>query len=78
MLTLKRTLEEMDQYFKDSHWFVPLSKTDRVGSKDRERDLAMGESAFILNVTAFTDHADGEKVSNAMNLTHDEYHGSKA
>jgi len=33
----------MDLYFKNSYWFVPLAKNDRIGSKDRERDLAMGE-----------------------------------
>ena len=42
-LTKQRTLEEMDLYFKNSYWFVPLAKNDRIGSKDRERDLAMGE-----------------------------------
>jgi hypothetical protein len=46
----KRTLEEMDQYFRDNYWFVPLAKTDRIGSKDRERDLAMGESTTLLGV----------------------------
>jgi hypothetical protein len=68
----------MDQYFRDSYWFVPLSKTERVGSKDRERDLAMGES-HSPDVVVVADISDGEKVSNAMNMTHDEYHGgSKA
>lgn len=39
-----RTLEEMDQYFRDSYWLVPLSQASKVGSHDRERQLATGES----------------------------------
>jgi hypothetical protein len=36
-------------------------------------------SSIVLDAMAVADVADGEKVSNAMNLTHDEYHGgSKA
>jgi hypothetical protein len=40
----------MDQYFRDSYWFVPMSKLAGVGSKDRERDLAMGESLLCATV----------------------------
>lgn len=37
--TKGRTLEEMDQYFTDTHWIVPLSKAAKVGTHARERDL---------------------------------------
>lgn len=38
----------MDQYFKDSHWLVPLSSASKVGAHDRERQLAEGESCPTL------------------------------
>lgn len=39
-----RTLEEMDNLFQDSYWIVPLSPAAKVGTHDRERQLAMGKS----------------------------------
>lgn len=41
--TKGRTLEEMDDYFASTNWFVPLAKTKHLDSRARERELAEKE-----------------------------------
>nr|XP_018267441.1 glucose transporter [Kwoniella dejecticola CBS 10117]OBR89599.1 glucose transporter [Kwoniella dejecticola CBS 10117] len=41
--TKGRTLEEMDLYFRETHWFVPGAKTPAVSAKEREEQLAQGQ-----------------------------------
>ncbi|KAL7419267.1 hypothetical protein Q5752_006104 [Cryptotrichosporon argae] len=41
--TKGRTLEEMDEYFANTHWIVPLSHYKGVAAGERERELARGE-----------------------------------
>jgi len=38
--TKGRTLEEMDEYFARTNWFVPLAKTEKIDAAARERKLA--------------------------------------
>ncbi|KAK8850309.1 hypothetical protein IAR55_004226 [Kwoniella newhampshirensis] len=40
--TRGRTLEEMDNYFRDTHWLVPAVKQEHIGARDREVQLAQG------------------------------------
>ena len=42
--TKGRTLEEMDDYFASTNWFVPLAKTKHLDSRARERELAQKEN----------------------------------
>lgn len=63
--TRGRTLEEMDAYFKDTHWIVPLSKTQHVSSHTREHQLA-GMFPFDPNEPAFTDCRVGESSADVV------------
>ncbi|OCF54382.1 glucose transporter [Kwoniella mangroviensis CBS 10435] len=41
--TKGRTLEEMDTYFRETHWFVPGAKVPSISSTEREVQLTQGE-----------------------------------
>lgn len=41
-----RTLEEMDDYFRNNHWIVPLAKIQNVSATTREKELAAGKYLF--------------------------------
>lgn len=41
--TKGRTLEEMDEYFRTTHWFVPLAKVEDVQAGEREAQLVEGK-----------------------------------
>ncbi|EKD05555.1 glucose transporter [Trichosporon asahii var. asahii CBS 8904] len=53
--TKGRTLEEMDDYFASTNWFVPLAKTKDLDSRARERELAEKE-----NENQFPEKEDGK------------------
>lgn len=42
--TKGRTLEEMDHYFANTHWFVPLAKYENIDAGARERELVAREA----------------------------------
>lgn len=76
-----RTLEEMDTLFTDSYWIVPMSPAAKVGTHDRERQLAMGKLSFHgsspLRVIEADSELEGEGVPSKKELGHEEY-GLKA
>lgn len=39
LLSQGRTLEEMDIFFKDNHWIVPLAKDRTIDAGAREREF---------------------------------------
>lgn len=41
--TRGRTLEEMDEYFKETNWFVPTAKVENVYAGEREQQLVQGK-----------------------------------
>lgn len=53
--TKGRTLEEMDDYFASTSWFVPLAKTTSLDARARERELAALQEP--------SDEKDDEKAS---------------
>ncbi|OCF40858.1 glucose transporter [Kwoniella heveanensis CBS 569] len=46
--TKGRTLEEMDSYFRDNHWIVPLARVQGVSVSEREQQLAHGQTTAVL------------------------------
>ena len=41
--TSGRTLEEMDTYFRQTSWIVPLSEVESISADTREQELARCE-----------------------------------
>lgn len=42
-VALQRTLEEMDDYFRNTNWFVPSSTYETIKATDREEKMRDGE-----------------------------------
>ncbi|WVF69435.1 hypothetical protein IAT40_004212 [Kwoniella sp. CBS 6097] len=47
--TKGRSLEEMDSYFRDNHWIVPLARVEKVSTFEREQQLAQGHGVGVLH-----------------------------
>ncbi|WWC66114.1 uncharacterized protein I206_100014 [Kwoniella pini CBS 10737] len=67
--TKGRTLEEMDAYFRETHWFVPGAKVPVVSSKEREEQLAQDGLNHDRNIPS----SDAEKGLQAGDYNHHEH-----
>ncbi|WVQ97251.1 hypothetical protein IAU59_004362 [Kwoniella sp. CBS 9459] len=68
--TKGRTLEEMDGYFRDTHWFVPASKQKDISSREREEQLARGQTDIVHHGAPVTE--DAEKALHQGGYQHEE------
>ncbi|WVF70918.1 hypothetical protein IAT40_005713 [Kwoniella sp. CBS 6097] len=68
--TKGRTLEEMDSYFRETHWFVPASKQKGISAREREIQLANGQTNVIHQDAPITE--DPEKALHQGGFQHEE------
>ncbi|OCF45339.1 glucose transporter [Kwoniella heveanensis CBS 569] len=68
--TKGRTLEEMDSYFRETHWFVPLSKQRNISSREREVQLAQGQTDVVVHHPTASE--DAEKALHQGGYQHEE------
>lgn len=63
--TKGRTLEEMDHYFENTHWFVPLAKYEKIDAGARERELVAREAHANTHMYGGNGSGDLEKSDKA-------------